>query len=71
MLIKCIKFDCRNKFIDRNIWYNEGRLKTDFKVVFKENEFFAMIRRKHFTEIDILSFIGGLLGNSRIFHNHL
>lgn len=39
-----------------------GRLKAEISVRFKESEFHPLSRRKHFTEIDILSFVGGLLG---------
>lgn len=31
-------------------------------VRFKSDDFYALVRRKHFTETDILAFIGGLLG---------
>jgi Amiloride-sensitive sodium channel len=51
-----------NAFLDRNMWYYQGQLKTDLLLRFKESEFYPLFRRRHFTEIDIFSFVGGLLG---------
>lgn len=48
------------------MFFNNGKLKADIKVQFKEDHIYAMIRRKNFTDIDILSFVGGLLGKKAI-----
>jgi Amiloride-sensitive sodium channel len=44
------------------MWIFEGQPKADLWVQFKVSEFYPLIRRKHFTKIDIFSFVGGLLG---------
>ena len=40
--------------------YNE----SDINVLFKENEFFPLIRQRKFTEIDFFSYTGGTLGET-------
>lgn len=53
----------RNTYINRNLFHIFGRLKAELSVRFKESEFYALRRRKHYTETDIFSFVGGLLGD--------
>ncbi|CAO1411521.1 unnamed protein product [Diamesa tonsa] len=36
--------------------------KVEFNVIFKENDFLSVIRRKQFSGVEVLSFVGGLLG---------
>lgn len=36
--------------------------KAEFNVNFKENDFLCVIRRKQFSGVEVLSFVGGLLG---------
>lgn len=36
--------------------------KAEFNVNFKENDFFSVIRRKQFSGVEVVSFVGGLLG---------
>ncbi|CAO1412869.1 unnamed protein product [Diamesa serratosioi] len=50
------------KIIAKNLTNPTLFIDTEYIVKFKENEVFSLIRRKEFSGVQVLSFVGGLLG---------